>query len=365
MSPAITHRQRFLNACHCRPNDRPPVWLMRQAGRALPEYRKLKETYTFVQLVQNPELAVEVTLQPVRRFGFDAAILFSDILVIPEAMGQTYHFRETGGVVMDFAVTTRADIEKLSVERVVERLSYVDKALHMLRKELGDQTALIGFSGSPWTLATFMMEGASVPKYGRALALFREDPKTYFALAEKLTAAVTAYLRMQIAAGVDALQIFDSHGGHLAAGEFQEASGRWMREIVAALNEGRAGSPLPAGGAHGVTRPTSVPVIVFSLGTHGNWPDLIATGASVIGIDWQTSLVEARKLIPEGIGLQGNLAPTLMVEATPEAVANETRTVLDAMRGRAGHIFNLGHGLTPGAKLENIAALVETVRSFK
>src|SRR6185503_14880341 len=147
-----------------------------------PEYRKLKEKHTFVELVQNPELAVEVTLQPVRRFGFDAAILFSDILVIPEAMGQTYHFRETGGVVMDFAVQNRADIEKLSVEQVVAHLSYVDKALRALRKELGDQTALIGFSGSPWTLATFMMEGASVPKYGRALALFRKDPKTYFAL---------------------------------------------------------------------------------------------------------------------------------------------------------------------------------------
>lgn len=349
MNTALTNRQRFLNACHCRPNDRPPVWLMRQAGRALPEYRKLKETYTFVQLVQNPELAVEVTLQPIRRFGFDAAILFSDILVIPEAMGQTYHFRETGGVVMDFAVATRADIEKLSVERVVERLSYVDKTLRVLRKELGDQTALVGFSGSPWTLATFMMEGASVPKYGRALALFREDPKTYFALAEKLTAAVTAYSRMQIAAGVDALQIFDSHGGHLDAGEFQEASGRWLHEIVSALH----------------TQHSAAPIIVFSLGTHGNWPDLIATGANVIGIDWQTSLAEARKLIPEGIGLQGNLAPTLMVEATPEVVAHETRAVLETMRGRAGHIFNLGHGLTPGAKLENIQSLVDTVRSFR
>jgi len=230
----LTARRRFQDACRCLPVDRPPLWLMRQAGRALPEYRKLKETYTFVQLVQNPELAVEVTLQPVRRFGFDAAILFSDILVIPEALGQTYHFKETGGVQMDFAVTTKADIEKLSVERVVERLSYVDKALRILRKELGNETALIGFSGSPWTLATFMMEGASVPKYSRALQLFREEPKTYYALAEKLTTAVTAYLQMQIAAGVDAVQIFDSHGGHLAATEFQEASGRWMKEIISA-----------------------------------------------------------------------------------------------------------------------------------
>ena len=349
IQPPITCRQRFQAACRCQPTDRPPLWLMRQAGRALPEYRKLKETYTFVQLVQNPELAVEVTLQPVRRFGFDAAILFSDILVIPEALGQTYHFRETGGVVMDFAVSSAADIASLSVERVVERLSYVDRALRLLRQELGDRTALIGFSGSPWTLATFMMEGGSVPKYSRALALFREDPKTYFALAEKLTAAVTAYLQMQAATGVDALQLFDSHGGHLAPGEFHEASSRWMRDII--TNLGRT--------------PAAPPVIAFSLGTHDSWPDLIATGANVIGVDWQTPLATARQKVPAHIGLQGNLPPSLISDATPDVVANETRAVLESMRDRPGHIFNLGHGLTPGAKLENIAAVVETVHNFK
>ena len=322
------------------------MWLMRQAGRALPEYRKLKETYTFVQLVQNPELAVEVTLQPVRRFGFDAAILFSDILVIPEAMGQTYHFKETGGVQMDFAIRSQTDIEKLSVDRVVERLNYVDNALRILRRELGNNTALLGFTGSPWTLATFMMEGASVPKYSRALQLFREAPQTYYLLAEKLTAAVTAYLRMQMATGIDALQIFDSHGGHLAATEFQEASGRWTNEVIANL-----------GG--------KVPVINFSLGTHGNWPDLIRSGAQVIGIDWQTSLAEARDIMPPHIALQGNLSPTILAEGTPEIVAAETQKTLEIMRDRPGHIFNLGHGLTPGAKLENITALVETVKSFK
>ena len=351
---ALTARERFTRAVRCQPVDRPPVWLMRQAGRALPEYRKLKETHTFVQLVQNPELAVEVTLQPVRRFGFDAAILFSDILVIPEALGQTYHFKETGGVVMDFAVRNRADIEKLSAGAICERLSYVDRALRQLRRELGDETALIGFSGSPWTLATFMMEGASVPKYGRALALFREDPKTYFALAEKLTDAVTEYLRMQMTAGVDAVQIFDSHGGHLAPTEFPEASGRWMREIVSRLKGGVNGSGT-----------ADVPVIVFSLGTHGNWPDLIATGAEGLGIDWQTSLAEARKLVPGHIAMQGNLSPALISDATPEVVAQATRAALEAMRGRPGHIFNLGHGLTPAAKLENIAALVETVKNYK
>jgi uroporphyrinogen decarboxylase len=342
----LTFRQRFLNACRCQKVDRPPVWLMRQAGRALPEYRKLKEKYSFLELVQNPELATEVTLQPIRRFGFDAAILFSDILVIPEAMGQPYRFRETGGIEMDFAVQSKADVERLSVEQVIKRLRYVDKALRLLRKELGDQRALIGFSGSPWTLATFMMEGGSAEKYTRALALFREEPKTFRALIKKLTEAITAYLKMQIAAGVDAVQIFDSHGGHLPASDFQAASGRWIKEIVSGL-----------GG--------KVPVIVFSLGTHYNWSDLVATRANVLGIDWQFPLREAQKLVPTKVALQGNLAPALLVNSTPEAVIKETSRVLVEMLGRPGHIFNLGHGLPPGAKLENIEALVNTVQSFR
>jgi uroporphyrinogen decarboxylase len=342
----LTNRQRFLDACHCRDVDRPPVWLMRQAGRALPEYRQLKEKHTFLQLVQTPELAAEVTLQPVRRFSFDAAILFSDILVIPEAMGQPYRFRETGGIEMDFAIQNRADIERLSVERVAQHLNYVDRTLRLLRRELGQQTALIGFSGSPWTLATFMMEGGSARQHTRALALFRNDRKTYFALAEKLTAAVTVYLQMQITAGVDTLQIFDSHGGHLSAGEFQEASGRWMREVITNLRG-------------------QVPVTVFSLGTHGNWHDLATSGANVLGIDWQFPLAGARKLIPEGIGIQGNLNPALLADALPGRVATETNRLLEEMRGRNGYIFNLGHGVTPTAKLENIAELVETVRGFR
>jgi uroporphyrinogen decarboxylase len=342
----LTFRQRFLNACRCQRVDRPPVWLMRQAGRALPEYRKLKEKYSFLELVQNPELAAEVTLQPVRRFGFDAAILFSDILVIPEAMGQPYRFRETGGIEMDFIVRTRADIDRLSVEQVLKKLKYVDKALRLLRKELGDERALIGFSGSPWTLATFMMEGGSAEKYTRARALFREDPKTFCALAKKLTEAVTAYLKMQIAAGVDAVQIFDSHGGHLSAGEFQGASGRWIKDVISGLRG-------------------KVPVIVFSLGTHENWNDLVATGANVLGIDWQFPLHEAQKVVPANVALQGNLAPALLVESTPEMVGRETSRVLTEMLGRPGHIFNLGHGLMPGAKLENIEALVNTVQKFR
>jgi uroporphyrinogen decarboxylase len=377
---ALTNRQRFLDACRCKVVDRPPVWLMRQAGRALPEYRKLKEKYSFLELVQTPELAAEVTLQPIHRFDFDAAILFSDILVVAEGLGQKYRFDENNGVQMDFALRSAADIARLDVNALGERLQYVPRALKLVKNALGDRTALIGFAGSPWTLATFMMEGGRAERYTRALTLFRGDRKTFYALAEKLTVAITTYLQMQITAGADVLQIFDSHGGQLAPTEFQEASGRWMKEIIAAL-KGRAGSPLPAAGtrsddgAHGlsrhsrataeVTRPTSVPIIVFSPGTHGNWDDLLTTGANVLGVDWQFPLAQARRLLPGNIGLQGNLAPTLLSDSTPEVVAAETSLLLENMRGRKGYIFNLGHGVPPGAKLENIAALVKTVRNFK
>jgi uroporphyrinogen decarboxylase len=347
--PAPTSRRRFLNACARQPVDRPPVWLMRQAGRVLPEYRVLKEKHSFLKLVQTPELAAEVTLQPVRRFGFDAAILFSDILVVAEGMGQGYKFRAVGGIQMDFALRTTADVARLDERALAGRLQYVPQALRLVKTALGDRTALLGFAGSPWTLATFMMEGGSAEKYTRALALFRKDRKTYNALAEKLTAAITAYLEMQIKAGVDALQIFDSHGGLLVPAEFQEASGRWIKDIISAL---RSSHP-------------KLPVIVFSPGTHGNWDDLLATGASVLGIDWRFPLADARRLLPANIGLQGNLAPALLGDDTPEKVAAETSRLLEEMRERKGYIFNLGHGVPPNAKLENIAAVVETVKNFK
>jgi uroporphyrinogen decarboxylase len=346
----LNHRARFLAACHGQPVDRTPLWLMRQAGRALPEYRRLKEQYTFLQLVQNPELAAEVTLQPIRRFGFDAAILFSDILVIPEAMGQPYHFRETGGIGMDFRIESAADIQKLSVEHVCERLQYVAEALKILRRELNGQTALIGFSGSPWTLATFMLEGGSVEQYTRAQALLAADPDTFHLLMEKLTDAVAAYLQMQINAGADALQIFDSHGGQLSPAEFNAASGRWMKEIIARL------APAPS-----MSKP---PVIAFSLGTHGNWDDLAALGASVIGVDYRVSLAEVRQKIPASIGVQGNLDPSWLL-ASPAEAAAATRRIMDDMRGARGHILNLGHGVPPAAKLENIAAVVNTVREYQ
>ncbi len=339
----LPNRERFLNACRCIPVDHPPVWLMRQAGRALPEYRALKQKHTFLELVQTPELATEVTLQPIQRFDFDAAILFSDILVIAEGLGQPYQFRDQGGIEMEFLVKTAADIDRLDVAAVTDRLQYVAAALRGIKAELKGQTALIGFAGSPWTLANFMLEGGGVKEYTAAKRLFYSDPVLFSRLFEKLTEAVTAYLQMQIDAGADALQIFDSLGGLLGPNNFAGASGCWIKRIVAAL-EGK------------------VPVIVFSKGTHASWDTLIDTGAQVLGTDWNVSLTDARTRLPENICIQGNLDP-LLLSTTPELVAVETRRILTEMKGRPGHIFNLGHGVPPNAKLENIQSLINTVRA--
>jgi uroporphyrinogen decarboxylase len=317
---------------------------MRQAGRALPEYRALKQKYTFLELVQTPELAAEVTLQPIRRFGFDAAILFSDILVVCEGLGQGYRFREKGGIEMEYLLSSAGDIEKLDVSAVNERLQYVAKALPMIKTALDGKTALIGFAGSPWTLANFMIEGGGVGEYSKAKALFYSDPKLLGRLLEKLSRAVAGFLQLQIDAGAEAVQIFDSLGGLLSGGNFQEASGRWIRQIVSSLG-GR------------------VPVIVFSKGTHGHWRELADTGARVLGIDWNVSLAEIASKLPATLGVQGNLDPFLLT-TTPEVVAAETSRILGEMRGRPGHVFNLGHGVPPGAKLENIESLVATVGSF-
>lgn len=337
-------RERMVRAMNCRPVDRPPVWLMRQAGRCLPEYRALREKHSFIELMRAPELAAELTLQPVRRFGFDAAILFSDILVVPEAMGQPFRFLEQGGVQMATPLRGAPDIRKLQEAGVPDRLPYVAAALKLIKRNLRGRAALLGFAGSPWTLASFMLEGGSAKKFVKARELFERDRNTYDLLAAKLTAAVAEFLQMQIACGVDAVQIFDSAGGDLPASDFEAASGRWMEEIVAKLN-GLA------------------PVIVYSKGTRA-WDALAKIGASVIGVDHGIALEEAQRRLPQDTGIQGNLDPALLADSEPATVAAETRRLLETMRDRNGYIFNLGHGVPPNAKLENLHALAQTVQSF-
>jgi uroporphyrinogen decarboxylase len=339
------NRPRMLDALQCSPVDRPPVWLMRQAGRCLPEYRALKETYSFRQLIRIPDLAAEVTLQPVRRFHFDAAILFSDILVVPEALGQGFRFRESGGVEMDFILRDRNDVRRLNTQGISDRLQYVADAIRLSKSELDQGTALLGFAGSPWTLANFMLEGGSSGAHTQALHLFRHDRALFDSLCEELTRAVIEFLQMQINAGVDAIQIFDSLGGLLPAEDFDAGSGQWMRAIISALNG-------------------QVPVIVYSKGAR-SWKSLIQTRAHAIGIDHEIELAEANQQLPAHIAIQGNLTPGLLESAGPQLVASETTRLLELMRDRDGFIFNLGHGVPPNARMENLEALVRTVQNFK
>ena len=342
----MTSRDRFLLACQCQPLDRPPLWIMRQAGRYLPEYRELKSKHGFLTMVKTPELAAEVTLQPLRRFALDAAILFSDILVIPEALGQPYKFRDEGGIAMDFALSDAAAIDRLGPpEAVPEKLSYVGSALKLLRKELGDTQALLGFGGSPWTLATYMVEGGSSEDFAQVKALFYSDRPAFERLLSTLTQALIAYFKMQIASGADAIQIFDSWGGAISGVDYEAASLRWIREIVAAL-------------------PKDFPVILYAKGTAAQLTDQAFCGIKVVSLDWTVDLKIARRMLPRTIALQGNLDPVLM-NTTPQLVSREANRLLESMRGAPGHIVNLGHGILPQAKIECVQALVDAVTGWK
>jgi uroporphyrinogen decarboxylase len=344
----MTSRERFLAALACQPLDRPPLWVMRQAGRYLPEYRALKAKSSFLEMVRTPELATEVTLQPLKRFpALDAAILFSDILVIPEALGQPYAFRDTGGIQMAYRLESRAQIDALApASAVPEKLAYVGSALRLLKREVATTgQTLLGFGGSPWTLATYMLEGGSSEDFARAKLLFYTDRPSFDALLEKLTSALVAYFKMQIEAGADAIQIFDSWGGILAGPDYEAASLQWIRRLVAAL-------------------PADFPVILYAKGTAPHLAAQAASGVRAISVDWTADLAAVRASLPANLALQGNLDPVLMT-TTPDIVRTQATRLLTSMRGRPGHIFNLGHGITPDAKIECMSALVETVASFR
>ena len=341
----MTCRERFLRACNCEATDRPPIWMMRQAGRSLPEYMTLKEGYKFTELVQNPELAAEVTCQPIRRFGYDAAVIFSDILVISEAMGAKYELLDQGGVKVDFALNSKADVDKLDPSRVLDHIGYTPEAIKVARKELGDERAIIGFAGSPWTLASFMVEGGSSRDNLRSRAMLYNEPKLIYTLLEKITEATITYVKAQIAAGADVIQLFDSQGGTLAPDMFWKISGLWMQQIIDAIDG-------------------EVPTIVFARNVHHNWKKVVQTGANALSIDWGIDLRETADTIPADVAVQGNLDPALLI-AKPEAAAAEAARICESMRGRNGFIFNLGHGVPPEANIESIQAITETVQNFK
>lgn len=338
---------RFLRALLKQPVDRTPVWMMRQAGRYLPEYREVrKQAGSFMDLCRNTELATEVTLQPLRRFPIDAAILFSDILTIPDAMGLGLRFEAGEGPVFDHPVRSAADVAKLGVPDMEQDLGYVMDAVRSIRKALNGDVPLIGFSGSPWTLATYMVEGGSSKTFGKVKAMIYDDPATAHKLLEILADAVTEYLNAQIRAGAQAVQIFDTWGGVLTPRDFQEFSLAYMERILEGLireHEGR-----------------TVPVILFTKGG-GQWLEVMAeSGADALGLDWTTDIGEARQRVGDKVALQGNMDPS-MLYASPERIEEEVRLILTSYGQGSGHVMNLGHGIHPDVPVEHAQAFVEAV----
>jgi len=315
---------------------------MRQAGRYLPEYRALKERYDFLTMVRTPELAAEVTLQPLARFPLDAAILFSDILTIPEAMGQPYRFREQGGIEMEYRLDTPEKIAALQPEAVCERLAYVGAAHRLVRQQVGTDKALLGFCGSPWTLATYMIEGGSTPHAKAAKELFFSNRALFDSLMEKLTGALVEYLKMQAEAGADAVQIFDSWAALAPAAHYEALSLQWIRRVIEQL-------------------PPELPVILYAKGAVQHQAALWQTGAQVLSLDWTADMTEAAAQVPPGRALQGNLDPALLTLDDASVVREETLRVLNSVPATTGHIFNLGHGITPDARIENVETLAEAV----
>ena len=338
---------RFLRALLRQPVDRTPVWIMRQAGRYLPEYRKVREQAgDFMSLCRAPDLACEVTLQPLRRFDLDAAILFSDILTIPDAMGLGLYFSEGEGPKFKNVIQSASDVAKLSVPDPEDELGYVMDAVRTIRKELNGDVPLIGFSGSPWTLATYMVEGGSSKTFSKIKTMLFEDPKSAHQLLSVLADSVAQYLNAQIAAGAQAVMIFDSWGGALGHRQYKEFSLSYMQQITDQLTRQNDGRP--------------VPVTLFTKGG-GMWLEELAnTGCDALGLDWTVNLTDAKKQVGSKVALQGNMDPSVML-TNPETIKLEAEKILAEFGDGPGHVFNLGHGITPQVPVENVTALVDTV----
>jgi uroporphyrinogen decarboxylase len=331
------------------PVDRTPVWIMRQAGRYLPEYLETRrQAGSFMALCTNPELACEVTLQPLRRFPLDAAILFSDILTIPDAMGLGLYFAQGEGPRFERRIKTARDIEALPVPDPEEDLTYVMDAVSTIRRALDGSVPLIGFSGSPWTLATYMIEGGSSKTFSRSKALLYNEPKLAHRLLGKIADSVTLYLNAQIRRGAQAVQIFDTWGGVLAPQLFHSFSLQYMERIVSGLERTHEG--------------VKIPVILFSKGCNAHLEALADTGCDALGVDWTISLAEARKRVGDRVALQGNLDPSVLY-AKPDVIREEADAVLSAFGHGSGHVFNLGHGITPEVKPEHLGALIDAIHA--
>lgn len=340
----------LLRALLREPTSRTPVWIMRQAGRYLPEYREIRaRAGSFLNLMRTPELACEVTLQPVNRFPLDAAILFSDILTIPAAMGLGLHFVEGEGPNFEHPVRDAAAVGKLGVPDPEKELKYVLDAVRLIRAELAGRVPLIGFAGSPWTLACYMVEGGSSKDFSVVKGMLYAEPACLHQLLELLAGSVSSYLNAQIAAGAQAVMLFDTWGGVLTGHAYREFSLRYMHNVISRLrreNDGRR-----------------VPVILFTKGG-GVWLEsMTESGADAIGIDWTQELGDARRRVAGKVALQGNMDPAALY-AGPERIHTEVGKVLESYGKGSGHVFNLGHGITPGVKPEHAAAMIAAVHEL-
>lgn len=338
---------RYLRALLRQPVDATPVWMMRQAGRYLPEYREVRaQAGDFMALCKNPELACEVTLQPLRRFELDAAILFSDILTIPDAMGLGLYFEPGEGPKFERPIKTQQDVAKLAVPDPELELTYVMDAVRTIRKALDGAVPLIGFSGSPWTLATYMVEGGSSKAFTKIKKMMYAEPATLHLLLDKLADSVITYLNAQIKAGAQSVMIFDTWGGVLTPRDYQAFSLQYMHKIVAGLireNEGR-----------------KVPVTLFTKGG-GQWLDMMAqTGCDALGLDWTTNIADAKARVGDKVALQGNMDPS-MLYAAPARIEEEVATILAGFGEGNGHVFNLGHGIHQDVPPEHAKHFIESV----
>ncbi len=338
------HNDLFLRACLRQPVERTPVWMMRQAGRYLPEYRAVRAKADFLTLCKTPELAAEVTIQPVELVGVDAAIIFSDILVVPEAMGMELIVEEgKGGPRFPSPVRSRQDIDRLQVPDPQDRLRYVMDALALVRRELNGRVPLIGFSGSPWTLASYMVEGHGSKSFRYIKELIYNEPELAHRLLEKISTSVSRYLSAQIAAGAQAVQIFDTWGGILTPDAFREFSLRYIRQVI---------SETKTGGA---------PVIVFCKDCGYALEEIAQTGCQVVGLDWTTDIGVARATVGQKVALQGNMDPVILY-AKPERIRAEVKRILASYGRGTGHIFNLGHGILPDIPVDHAKEFIRSVQ---
>lgn len=330
-----------------KPVPRTPVWIMRQAGRYLPEYRKVREQAgDFMSLCANPELACEVTLQPLRRFKLDAAILFSDILTIPDAMGLGLYFETGEGPRFRRPLQSPADIRKLAIPDVADKLQYVFDAVTLIRRELDGRVPLIGFAGSPWTVATYMVEGRSSRDFNKIKGLIKSDPAAMELLLERVASTTIAYLNAQIESGAQAIMIFDTWGAALDADDYRRFSLASMQRIVDELQRQRDGE--------------QIPVILFTKGAGTLLADMTQTGCDALGVDWTTSLADARRYTNDKVALQGNVDPATLRES-PQRIEEAVAEVLSSYGKGPGHVFNLGHGITPDIDPDHLGVLVEAV----